>query len=212
MPTATKPSRRTTTPAREKLLRAAAAVFARDGLQAATTRSIAQEAGVNEVTLFRLFETKERLLAEVLKNECLTQQNMMAARTSWTQDLRKDLRAHAKALNKALEKGEAMIRTLIGEARRQPNHAKEIIQNSIRPAREGFIDYLTQARDEGRIRGDLDLSAAVDMFTGMLLAGMLRRTSHGIAEYTASTYLNTSVEIFVSGITPVTAPRFSHRS
>lgn len=212
MPTAIKTTRRTTTPAREKLLRAAAVVFTRDGLQAATTRGIAQEAGVNEVTLFRLFETKERLLAEVLKNECLTQQNMMAARTSWTSDLRKDLRAHAKALNTALEKGEAMIRTLIGEARRQPAHAKEIIQNSIRPAREGFIDYLKQARDEGRIRADLNLSAAVDMFTGMLLAGMLRRTSHGITEYPASTYLDTSVEIFVSGISLVTPDRPRRRS
>ncbi len=53
-------------PARERLLAAAAEVFSREGLQGATTRVIAREAGVSEVTLFRLFENKERLLAEVL--------------------------------------------------------------------------------------------------------------------------------------------------
>jgi hypothetical protein len=95
-----------------------------------------------------------------------------------------------------------MIRTLIGEARRQPAHAKQVIQESIRPARDGFIAYLTEARDQGRVRGDVKLAAAVDMFTGMLLSGMLRRTSHGITDYATKEYLETCVEIFVSGIAP----------
>ena len=53
-------------PTRQRLLDAAARVFARDGLTGATTRAIAREAGLNEVTLFRHFQTKERLLAAVV--------------------------------------------------------------------------------------------------------------------------------------------------
>lgn len=194
--------------ARDKLLQAAAVVFARDGLQGATTRTIAREAGVNEVTLFRLFESKERLLAEVLANERQTQCDTLTTRTWWTTDLRADLRAHALAYNAMLEKNEAMIRTLIGEARRHPVHAKQVIQEAVRPARDGFIAYLTAARKEGRVRADVKLPAAVDMFTGMLLAGMLRRTSHGIADYTSKHYLDTCLEVFASGIAPQkSAPR-----
>ena len=44
---------------REQLLEAAVKVFAIAGFRGATTRRIAQEAGVNEVTLFRQFGSKE---------------------------------------------------------------------------------------------------------------------------------------------------------
>ena len=53
-------------PARQLLLFAAARVFARDGLEGATTRAISREAGVNEVTLFRHFGTKEHLIEAVV--------------------------------------------------------------------------------------------------------------------------------------------------
>src|SRR6187399_752672 len=192
------PTAKTPSPARIKLLEAGAVVFAREGLQGATTRMIAQEAGVNEVTLFRLFESKERLLAEVLANERQSQCDTLAKKAAWTEDLRGDLRRQAHDFNAMLEKNEAMIRTLIGEAHRQPAHAKQVIQESIRPARDGFIAYLTEARDQGRMRSDVKLAAAVDMFTGMLLSGMLRRTSHGITDYATKEYLETCVEIFVS--------------
>ena len=45
-----------------RLLEAAARVFARHGAAGATTRRIAEEAGVNEVTLFRHFGSKGALL------------------------------------------------------------------------------------------------------------------------------------------------------
>src|SRR6186713_278986 len=57
-----------TAPARERLLHAALSVFSRDGLHAATTRNIAEEAGVNEVTLFRLFGTKDGLLTALMSH------------------------------------------------------------------------------------------------------------------------------------------------
>lgn len=45
---------------------AAARVFAQEGLAGATTRAIAKAAKVNEVTLFRHFGTKDRLIAAVI--------------------------------------------------------------------------------------------------------------------------------------------------
>jgi len=51
---------------RERILEAAARVYARHGFKGATTRLIAIEAEVNEVTLFRTFGSKASLLEAVL--------------------------------------------------------------------------------------------------------------------------------------------------
>ena len=51
---------------RERILEAAARVYALHGFRGATTRLIANEAGVNEVTLFRTFGSKSALLEAVL--------------------------------------------------------------------------------------------------------------------------------------------------
>ncbi|MCC6242744.1 MAG: TetR/AcrR family transcriptional regulator [Gemmatimonadaceae bacterium] len=48
--------------AQARLLEAAARVFGRHGAAGTTTRRVADEAGVNEVTLFRLFKSKDALL------------------------------------------------------------------------------------------------------------------------------------------------------
>ncbi len=52
--------------AREQLLQAAIKVYSTSGVRGATTKRIAQEAGVNEVTLFRHFGSKDALLHEAL--------------------------------------------------------------------------------------------------------------------------------------------------
>ena len=54
-------------PSREKLLAAAARIYGESGFRGATTRRIADEAGVNEVTLFRLFGSKSALIAEAIR-------------------------------------------------------------------------------------------------------------------------------------------------
>jgi AcrR family transcriptional regulator len=57
---------------RERLLRSAVAIVAKDGLAAATTAAIAAEAGVAEGTLYRHFDSKDDLLIAAyrqMKNE-----------------------------------------------------------------------------------------------------------------------------------------------
>lgn len=187
-------------PAKERLLAAAAEVFSREGLQGATTRVIAREAGVSEVTLFRLFENKERLLAEVLVQVCTSQSETLADKSEWTQDLRTDLLVYGKSYYESLVKNEAMIRTFIGEASRQPELAKQLIKNSVKPARARLIAYLQDARERGQVREGLELPVVTDMFTAMLFTGMLRRSSHGVREYSVATYLESCVDVFVTGI------------
>ena len=55
---------------RERMLTAAREVIARKGKRGATTREIADVAGVNEATLFRHFGTKEALIVAVAQHFC----------------------------------------------------------------------------------------------------------------------------------------------
>lgn len=51
---------------RQRILKAAADLFAQSGYARTTTRAIAEAAGVNEVTLFRHFGSKNNLLSEMI--------------------------------------------------------------------------------------------------------------------------------------------------
>jgi AcrR family transcriptional regulator len=52
---------------RERILAAARRLMAQKGFKGATTRKISELAGVNEVTIFRHFKNKERILLELLE-------------------------------------------------------------------------------------------------------------------------------------------------
>lgn len=52
---------------RERILSAASQLMAKKGYKGATTRKIAELAGVNEVTVFRHFKNKEGILQTILK-------------------------------------------------------------------------------------------------------------------------------------------------
>src|SRR5205814_10472678 len=52
---------------RDEILAAAAHVFAQHGFRGSTTRRIADTAGVNEITLFRQFGSKEELIRQAMQ-------------------------------------------------------------------------------------------------------------------------------------------------
>ena len=56
-----------TEPIRQQIIDAAVRVYSDVGFRGATTRRIADEAGVNEVTLFRTFGSKAALIAEAVQ-------------------------------------------------------------------------------------------------------------------------------------------------
>lgn len=54
--------------AQERILKAARTLFSQKGFKGTTTKMIALEAGVNEVTLFRNFQNKENLLVQIINS------------------------------------------------------------------------------------------------------------------------------------------------
>jgi AcrR family transcriptional regulator len=184
-----------------RILDAAVRVCADKGLHGATTREIAEAAQVNEVTLFRHFGSKEKLIAALFTRAAQGQVEALSDAEPEPDNLREALQHFAERFERMLFEFEPLIRTLIGEAHRQPAAAKQVIMEAVKPTRMRFLEYLRAGQKAGAVRRGLELEAAVDAFTGMLLSGMLRRTSPGnTLEYEREIYLNTAVELFLNGI------------
>ena len=187
--------------ARQRLLSAAARVFARDGLSGATTRAIAREAAVNEVTLFRLFRSKERLLTAVV-GETFGDRNPLAqtALPAFTGNLRADLILYARHYERVLVQNFPLVRTFIGEIQRHHGCEGQVLQGIFRPLRAGLIQRLDEAKAHGELRRDIDATILGDLFIGMLFTGVLRRTSQLIKpDYSAAHYVQDAVELILRG-------------
>ncbi|MHA3770461.1 TetR/AcrR family transcriptional regulator [Verrucomicrobiota bacterium sgz303538] len=189
----------------DRLLSAALTIFSRDGLHGATTRAIAQEAGVNEVTLFRHFQTKERLLEALLTSivAAAQMQDEPVDEAQWSRaSLRVNLLRYAKRYYASAAGKEAFVRTMLGEARRYPEHARKIIMDVSAPVRSELVKNLEAARSAGKVRRGVDLAVAADAFMDMLLAGMLRYTAGFAGESTPEQFIATAVDIFAAGLAP----------
>ena len=191
-------------PARQLLLEAAARVFARDGLDGATTRSISREAGVNEVTLFRQFGTKEHLIEAVVGRAFgpvrrVTPPDAAPASAS----LRADLDAFAGSYSAWLQENLPLIRTLIGEVHRHQLCEHQALHGIYRPMRAALVGRLELARERGEIARSSEPAIAADLFAGMIFAGVLKRTrSLSPLEYRADEYRKACVDLFIRGIAP----------
>ncbi|NUN66175.1 TetR/AcrR family transcriptional regulator [Pseudanabaena biceps] len=189
---------------RDRLLKTAVEVFATEGIAGATTREIARIAGVNEITLFRHFQSKEQLLKAVVHYITALQAEALDNQDEWTQDLRLDLLHYGQIYSNHLEEHEALVRMFIGEAKRHPEEALRVTQEALIPLRDKLIAYLRNGVTKGIVSSDVDLALAIDSFTGMLLSGMLRHHISPIPRgYSQEQYLEGCVDLFVRGISPL---------
>lgn len=187
---------------RQRILEAAARIFARHGLAGSTTRAIAEEAGVNEVTLFRHFQTKDRLLAAVVGlNFGPRAEGTTAAPPPVTPNLRADLLEHARRYEKALQLNLPLVRTMIGEIQhRHRDQEKQVFHGIFRPVKAAMLARIEIAQAAGEIRNDLRSDVLADLFGGMIFTGVLRRAAPDIKlDYSASAYLEAAVDLVLRG-------------
>jgi AcrR family transcriptional regulator len=186
---------------RGRLIHAAARIFARDGIAGSTTREIAREAGVNEVTLFRHFLSKDGLISAVVgQNFGNPLGPKPPAAVKPTGDLRHDLLAHARRYDQLLRDNLPLIRTMIGEIQHHGDHERMVFKAIFRPLREALVARLQTAVAAGQLRADTPAELTSDLFSGMIFTGVLRRANaHIRIDYTASRYIEAAVDLILRG-------------
>jgi TetR/AcrR family transcriptional regulator len=160
----------------EEILKAAMKTIVREGYDGATTKLIADEAGINEVTLFRKFHSKENILQAVIMQQ---RDNALQALTSafLSRGVHEDDKGNAPRIATTLtELGDRLIEfmktrmdlmiLLMSEGRRKPSVAKvisSIPQDMIVQLRKLFEEQMRLKK----IR-DVDPQLAAVTFLGFL--------------------------------------------
>lgn len=199
-PNSAQPTRSYGDSTRRRILEAAEKVFSRDGFQGATTREIAREAEVNEVTLFRHFRTRDDLLRETILYRTIAPEELLNSKAAWKSDLPRQLEEYVRKYYALLLEREALVRAVVGEGRLLPPAVRQAVLEKMVPMRAALIERLQAAQKVGCIRQDLDLGCAVDILRDTVHTGMLRHTVYGTGSYSVDTYLQTLVGVFIQGI------------
>jgi len=158
---------------RERILESAATLFGARGYRGTTTRLIASDAGVSEVTLFRIFGTKDELLREALEG-LSTPNELVRPLPETPADPERELVEWCSTYVRQLRALRSIIRKSMGELAQRPSlvpHAAALPADASRVLRE----YLDRA-SHGRVlpRG-FDVEAAATVLVGVLFADALSR-------------------------------------
>jgi len=150
---------------RQRLLEAACEAFREEGYQVSIDR-IAARAQVARQTLYNHFHSKDELFGEVVRHSIMS----VLVTLDGDGDIRATLLAFGEAYRARLlsPNGLAIFRTMVAEAPRFPELAKQFFRQGPQTTRKRLADYLARAMEAGRLRRD-DPDFAAEMLTAMLL-------------------------------------------
>jgi TetR/AcrR family transcriptional regulator len=164
----------------QRILEAALKIFASEGYTGATTRRIAEEANVAEVTLFRKFQSKENLLREVLiQNRTAFSALDTLFLIEKDADLETDLRILGKNIIKVMKdkkndgKRRMLMFMLFEEGRRRPEVA-EILSSFIQMNIRRLSEYFELQIKNGKMRNINPRSAAITFVSYFVYTSLLR--------------------------------------
>lgn len=165
----------TTTEPRQRLIDAAVSVFGECGFRGATTRRIAEVAGVNEVTLFRLFGSKSALLEEAVReSQNSTIRRADDALPAEPGDPQAELEAWAREQWRAIRESRSVIRKMMSEVEEHPQISGCLSEGWDR-MRIGVLQYIGRLQARGEIAPDAPVATAVTMFSGALFSDAMGR-------------------------------------
>jgi TetR/AcrR family transcriptional repressor of mexJK operon len=152
---------------RQRILEAAVEVGSRLGYAKATTKAIADAAGVNEVTLFRHFVTKENLFSEAIEQyggpalAPMLEQQM-------TGDYRQDLMTHGRYVFSLLLERREILQLMLCESTNIPE-VRTVLARNPQELRRALANYLQSQMSQGIVqKGHPELLAQA--FMGMFFA------------------------------------------
>lgn len=157
---------------RERLIAAAVRIYAKHGYLGATTRRIAEEAGLNEVTLFRLFGSKEALVEEAIRAHTL--RASPATLPGSPQAPEAELTEWCRAETVRLRSARGLLRQCFADADTHPEHLQEA-SAAIIAAAHAVRRYVERLAARGLVSAPEHVDAAIAMLVSAVVADGLAR-------------------------------------
>jgi AcrR family transcriptional regulator len=158
---------------RDQLLEAAALVYAEVGYRGATTRRIALQAGVNEITLFRHFGSKEALLQEAIDRagSALLGNALPETPSDPLEELTEWARSHIAALRQR----RSLIRTCMGEIEEHPGLVSSSLESPPAQSARMLVAYLRRLRELEMATAEFSEEVAAALLMGALFGDAMGR-------------------------------------
>ena len=185
---------------RERILQAAGELFMERGYVRATTRAIAEAAGVNEVTLFRHFGSKRNLLRELVQTHSAIPDFIDLVEKRLGNDYRGDLTVLGTAFFRALTERRDALRLMLCEADEVPE-VREIMAQIPGQLRQLTMRYIQRHIAAGAVR-DLGAEYMAQAFLGMFFAyivGSNMLDSPAVPDASPEDLIAVFVDIFIQG-------------
>lgn len=182
-----------------KIIHATMELIMERGYTAATTRDIADRAGINECTIFRKFKGKKEIVMSAMTlpewNPCLRKEDFV-----YRGDLEEDLISFARVYMKKVTP--QMVKVSIGLRTPElfPETAEGILEVP-KVFKKVLTDYFREMYEKGTIQNDHFESMAMTVLS-MNFGFVFLKASFGekLTELEKEQYIEESVRSFVSGI------------
>jgi AcrR family transcriptional regulator len=165
----------------ERILDAASKLIAARGYAATTTRAIAEEAGLNEVTLFRRFTNKAGVLAALFERIGARTAGKAAAASPEDESAREALLRMARSeIAGAVDDGGVALR-LAFEARSVPEVAG-LMGDAPRRNLAALATFMVERQSRGELRDDLPPEVLAEAFFSLTSSFVMYRMVVGPAD------------------------------
>ena len=168
-------------------------IIAERGYAGATTRQIAEFAGVSEVTLFRKYGTKAELVRRAIR--ALIEQTEFEASTQYTGDIRADLLRVLSAYQEAVIMHERFFFVLFAELNRTPELADSFSQPF--GLFQSIGELLSRYQSEGVLKSENPLHSAASLLGPLIYFSMI---AHSVGDTSMpSIELKIHIQHFLEG-------------
>ncbi len=154
---------------RQRLLGATMKLVSEKGYLGATTREIAREAGVSELTLFRHFGSKEKLFERMLGRYMFLPKMQELRPQLEGLSYEEALRLVATRFLYTLKERKSFIKIIYSEVNFYPGKIRKAYTDTVDDVRATFADYFVALQRKGVLR-DISADTSSRMFLGMLLS------------------------------------------
>jgi len=194
---------------RQRLINAAAELFAAQGITETTTKAVAQLAQVNEVTLFRHFGNKHGLLLAVISESPVFQElgEYLKTQATQTTNVYEALKNYCENRLQALEQAPNLVRSVVGEAGNYPLENRQALGKSLKEANHYVAEFLATVMEREQLHAYLPTQKLASLINIMLLG-------YAVMEFTSEfhqlwddkdEFLEDLVTLFLTGATNSTS-------
>jgi AcrR family transcriptional regulator len=186
-----------------RLIEAALDLFAERGVTETTTKAVAERAQVNEVTLFRNFGNKYRLLLAVIQDSAVFAKlvHSLVEQASSKDNVADFLYEYSLESLRTLAKAPDLVRSIVGEAGNYPQENRLALGKGLNEASRYVANYLEEVIMAEGLDSSLTAEQIVNLLNFLLLGYfIIESTTEGSTFWDEQNdFLKSLVQLFLQG-------------